>query len=411
MGIRQLVRVAVPLGALVVAAAPVGGQPPLQPAGPAAFVGADGVPVVVLPDPPAGGPPTLYESEPGVPFMATSTALCDGLRADCPRWFAGASGLVMTRTLPSGAPAAVLPPGGVVLTTAAAAATWPGGVDLRLGRWFGPAGTQAIECVYWGVYGLGSAATVTDAANRLQAVPQAPGVTVAGAPAAEFLASARAEQIARSDLVNDLEINWLFAPWGRPEYVGVDDGVFTLGLLAGFRFFQLEDVLTLTSLAGTAPAGATFGVAGGADQLALALATNNNIYGPQFGGRADWHLTPRLRLSLVEKGLIGGNAITTSAALATGNGIGATFADGQPVRTHAATSTFAYLAQLDAGLVWDVTSTWSLSLGYRLVGVGNIGQSDASWPRTVTGPGSLTHLTTNGSTLVHGGFAGFEGRY
>jgi len=328
-----------------------------------------------------------------------------------PRWFAGASGLVMTRTLPSGATTSILPGTGAVLSTSDASATWPGGVDLRLGRWFGAQQRHAVELIYWGVYNMGSAATVTDSNNGLDAVPQAPGVTVGGQPAATFLANARSQQIARSDLVNDIEINWVVAPWGRPEYRTAADRPVTLMWLMGFRFFELQDVLTMTSLAGTAPPGSTFGVNGGADQLAFNVATNNNLYGGQIGGKFDWHFLPNVRLSVVKKFMLAGNSITNTSTMAGGNGTTAAFAGGSPVQVHSTAGTVAYLGSIDAAVAWDITRHWSLFGGYRVVGVGNVAQADQSWPVTVSSPGSLTAIDPAGSTLIHGAFAGFEGRY
>jgi len=353
-------------------------------------------------------PPQLYES---LPYAQLSPVVMPEPLPDWPRWYAGATGLVMTRTLQSGAATSVQPGHGIVLSTGNAGATWPGGVDLHVGRWLGDSQEHAIEAVYWGVSNMGATASVTDPGNRLQAIPQAPGVTVAGSPASAFLQNARAQEISRNDLVNDVEINWVWAPMGRPEFFNEGDSPVTLTWLAGFRFFELQDILNYTSLAGTVPAGATFGVNGGANQLGLNIATNNNIYGAQIGGKADWHLLPKLRLSLVKKFMIGGNSITDTSSMATGNGVGAKFAGGVPVQVHSTASTFSYLGSLDAGLAWDVTRNWSLSLGYRVVGLGNVAQSDASWPTSVTSPVSLSQINTAGSTFVHGGFAGFEGRY
>ena len=376
--------------------------------------------VPVLPAPiPSGG---LAQPSPGViqppsqlfeasPYGQLVPVVMPDPLPDWPRWYAGATGLVMTRTLPSGAATSVLPGHGVVLTTSNAGATWPGGVDLHVGRWFGAYQEHAIEAVYWGVYNMGATGSVTDPGNHLQAIPQAPGVTVGGSPASSFLQNARSQEISRNDLVNDVEINWVYAPMGRPEFFNEGDGPVTLTWLAGFRFFELQDILNYSSLAGTVPAGAAFGVNGGANQLGLNIATNNNIYGAQIGGKADWHLLPKLRLSLVKKFMIGGNSITDTSSMATGNGVGATFAGGAPVQVRSTASTFSYLGSLDAGLAWDVTRRWSLSLGYRVVGVGNIAQSDPAWPTSVTSPSSLSHINAAGSTFVHGGFAGFEGRY
>jgi hypothetical protein len=69
------------------------------------------------------------------------------------------------------------------------------------------------------------------------------------------------------------------------------------------------------------------------------------------------------------------------------------------------------VGSVDTGVAWDITPRWSLSMGYRVVGVGNVALSDQSWPNSITSPASLSVLNTAGSTIVHGGFAGFEGRY
>jgi hypothetical protein len=369
------------------------------------------LPVPALPRPASGAFQVAPQGEQLLPAEPEWTAIPAEPLPNWPRWYAGATGLVMTRTLPSGAATSTLPGHGVVLMTSNAAATWPGGVELHVGRWLGARQEHAVEAVYWGVYNIGSTASVTSSDNQLQAIPQAPGVTVAGSPASAFLANARSQEISRSDLVNNVEINWVYAPGGRPEFFAEGTGPVTLTWLAGFRFFELQDVLNYTSLAGTVPAGATFGVNGGASQLGLNIATNNNIYGAQIGGKADWHLLPQLRLSVVNKFMIGGNAITDTSSMATGNGTTATFASGSPVQVHSTASTFSYLGSLDAGLAWDITRNWSLAIGYRLVGVANIAQSDSAWPTSVTSPASLSQINSSGSTFVHGGFAGFEGRY
>ena len=140
-------------------------------------------------------------------YAALPQAVATDIVPEWPRWFAGASGLIMTRTLPTGT-ATMQPVAGLTtLTTASALATWPGGLDFQVGRWMGDQQTWALEGIYWGVYGLGTSATVTG--TGIDSIPQAPGVTLAGSPASAFLAAATQQQVARSDLVNDVEINWL----------------------------------------------------------------------------------------------------------------------------------------------------------------------------------------------------------
>ena len=118
--------------------------------------------------------------------------------------------------------------------------------------------------------------------------------------------------------------------------------------LAGFRFSHLEDVLTLES--------------GSTD---LNVATNNNLYGGQVGAKFDWRFAPRWRVSAVPKFLLAGNAITNTSTL-----------DGTGV--YSSLGVFSWLGSVDTGINWDPTERWSLWMGYRVVGVGNISQADQS---------------------------------
>jgi len=354
--------------------------------------------------PAVGEPSPMYIADPltadgfaGIPVGAAADML-----PNWPRWFAGASGLVMTRTLPAGA-ATMQPSGGVQLSTSDASASWPGGIDLHVGRWFGPRQQHAVEFIYWGVYGIGSTATASQ--TSIDAIPQAPGVDVGSTPASAWLTASSAQQISRSDLFNDVEINWLYSLWERPEFLSQDPAApsrrINLIWLAGFRFFELQDVLTQTSFSGSGAPGT----------LDLGVATNNNLYGAQVGAKFDWRLLSQVRFSAVPKFMIAGNSITNTTALATGSGTDATFVSGSPVNVHSTLGVFSWLGSVDTGVAWDVTDRWSLSLGYRVVGVGNIAQADGQWPAVISSPASITGIDAGSSTIIHGGFAGFEGRY
>ena len=277
-----------------------------------------------------------------------------------PRWFASASGLVMTRSLPDSANSSG--PGALPLavSTRSASASWPGGVDLRLGRWFGDRQEHAIEFIYWGVYNMGSSA-------QQQTGPTS-GV------------------LSRSDTINNIEINWLYAPQTRPEF-HQGNQLINWMWLAGFRFFQLEDQLILD-----VPS----------DNFVLQTTTNNNLFGGQFGGRFDWEIAPRMRFVVVPKFLLAGNASSNRATES-----GATTAD-----VRSPVDVFSWLGSVDTSVAWDVTERWSLWLGYRVVGVGNIAQADGQWPSTLpASAASLKGIATGSESIIHGAFAGFESRY
>lgn len=359
-----------------------------------------------LPAPPAAlpsvaEPPPMYIPDPSAadgfpgfrPFDASDRL------PDWPRWFAGASGLVMTRSLPNGT-ATMLPAGGTQLITTDGGLSWPGGVDLHIGRWFGDRQRHALEFIYWGVYGIGGSALTSAVPPAIDAIPQAPGATIGGLPAAAFLAAAAGQQIARSDVINDVEINWLYAPATRPEFQPRQRPV-NLIWLAGFRFFEVGDTLTLTSRPGDAALSPAL----------FTVATNNNLFGAQVGAKFDWRFLPTVRFDVVPKFMIAGNAITDTTALATAAGTPAVFPGGEPVRVHSQLGVFSWLGSVDTGLAWDVTEHWTLSLGYRVVGVGNIAQADGQWPVVIATPAAISGIAAGSSTIVHGGFAGFEARY
>jgi len=347
-------------------------------------------------------PPPMYVADPLADdgFAAMPVGVGDGLAPAWPRWFAGASGLIMTRTLPAGS-ATMQPVGGVQLATGDAGANWSGGVDFHVGRWLGMRQQHAVELIYWGVYELTGSSRTSSSLGGIDAIPQAPGVDVAGQPAAAFLNDLTAQQINRSDVINDIEINWVYSLWDRPEFLPRERAV-NLMWLAGFRFFEVSDQLTLQNGTGNPQLGG----------LDFDVATNNNIYGAQVGAKFDWRFLPRVRLAIVPKFMIGGNAITNTSGLVQTDGTYGTFtADGSPAKVHSTLGVFSWLGSVDTGLAWDVTDQWSLSMGYRVVGVGNIAQADGQWPTSIVSPDSLSRISAGSSTIVHGGFAGFEGRY
>ena len=354
-----------------------------------------------LPAPAGLEPPPLYLAEPfaDVTFTGMPQQIATGGMQPWPRWFAGATGLVMTRTLPSGV-ATMQPVAAGQLRTSDASFGWPGGVDLHVGRWFGERQQHAVEFIYWGVYQMGDSATLAAGPPGIDAIPQAPGASVGGIPASDFLTGAAQQRIERADVVNDIEINWVYSLWDRPEFLPREREV-NLMWLAGFRFFQVNDQLTLTSGSGNPAIGA----------IDLGVATNNNIYGGQVGAKFDWRFLPSLRFNVVPKFMIGGNAITNTSSLAGANGTQATFAGGVPAQAYSELGVFSWLGSVDTGVAWDVTENWSLWLGYRVVGVGNIAQADGQWPSTITSPESLSGIAAGTEMIIHGGFAGFQSRY
>jgi hypothetical protein len=354
-----------------------------------------------LPVPDGLEPTPLYLAEPfgDITFTGMPQPIDPYAERRWPRWFAGASGLLLTRTLPGGT-ATMQPSTAGQLMTNDAEFGLPGGIDLHVGRWFGPQQHHAVEFIYWGVYQMGDSSTLSAGPPGINAIPQAPTASVGGIPASDFLLGAAQQRIERADVINDVEINWIYSVGDRPEFLPADRKV-NLMWLAGFRFFQVNDQLTLTTGSGNPAIGA----------IDLGVATNNNIYGGQVGAKFDWRFLPTVRLNIVPKMMVGGNAITNTSSLAGADGTQATFPGGAAARGFSELGVFSWLGSVDTGIAWDVTDQWSLWVGYRVVGVGNIAQADEQWPSLITSPASLTGIAAGSDTIIHGGFAGFQGRY
>ena len=130
--------------------------------------------------------------------------------------------------------------------------------------------------------------------------------------------------------------------------------------------------------------------------------TNNNLFGGQFGGRFDWEVAPRMRFVVVPKFLLAGNASSNRA----------TQSSGPPENIRSAVDVFSWLGSVDTSVAWDISERWSLWLGYRVVGVGNIAQADGQWPSTLpASAASLEGIGTGSESIIHGAFTGFESRY
>jgi hypothetical protein len=111
-----------------------------------------------------------------------------------------------------------------------------------------------------------------------------------------------------------------------------------------------------------------------------------------------------MRFVVVPKILLAGNSISNRAVSSTG---GTTTAD-----ERSTLGEFSWLGSVDTSLAWDVSDRWSLWIGYRVVGVGNIAQADGQWPSTIPpSAASISGVAAGSESIIHGGFAGFESRY
>jgi hypothetical protein len=147
----------------------------------------------------------------------------------CNNWYAYVGGLVMGRDMPNrfwttfeaGNPPNQLQyfPG----------ADWGGGVDTRIGYWFGcgcgdpcnggcggGGGRVGIEAVYWGAWDLNGENQIYDPNNALSAVTDVGLVSFGGAPVPTFFDNARSHRLTRENEFHNVELNFLYLPCCNP---------------------------------------------------------------------------------------------------------------------------------------------------------------------------------------------------
>jgi hypothetical protein len=298
-------------------------------------------------------------------------------------------------------------------------ADWGGGVDTRIGYWFGcgccgdpcscsnscgSTGRLGIEVAYWGVWGMNGNATVTDGpfgANQLGTV-QNDGFVGFLAPddASNWFDNARAVTLLRNDEINNVEINFLYMPCCESS------NRFQMTAVAGIRYFEFKDNLTWEQFAGTGLP------AGDPDEAVVNADVTNNLIGFQLGAYLNYQVCDRWSIFAVPKIGIYGNHITGFNSMALSNGTQATFdANGDALNFHNSANVFSMLGSIDVGFNWAFNQNWSLVGGYRVVAVSGVALGDNQIPQFFADEAGWKTIKTNGDLIVDGAFVGIEARF
>jgi hypothetical protein len=296
---------------------------------------------------------------------------------------------------------------------------WGGGVDTRIGYWFGcgccgdpcgccnscgASGRAGIEVDYWGVWGMNGVASITDAgvgANQLGTV-QNDGFVGFLAPddASLWFDNAHAVKLLRNDEVNNVEVNFLYMPCCDAC------NRFQMTALAGFRYFQFRDDLTWDQFAGT-------GLPAGDPGEAITVANvSNNLFGFQIGAYMNYQICNRWSFFAVPKVGIYGNHISGFNSMFLSDGTQAKFdASGDALNFNNSANTFSVLGSIDIGVNWCFSRNWSFVGGYRVVGVSGVALADNQIPQFFADEAGWKTIKTNGDLIIDGAFAGLECRF
>ena len=297
--------------------------------------------------------------------------------------------------------------------------SWGGGVDTRIGYWFGcgccgdpcscsntcgASGRFGIEAAYWGVWGMNGSNSVTDPTNQLGTV-QNDGFVGFHAPddASTWFDNAHSVTLSRDDTVNNVEVNFMWMPCCD------SCNRFQMTALFGVRYFRFTDNLTWDQFAN--PANPALPV-GASDEAIVNANVQNNLIGFQIGAYLNYQICNRWSVFAVPKIGIYGNHITGLNSMALADGTQATFdANGDALNFHTSANVFSMLGSLDVGFNWAFSRNWSVIGGYRVVAVSGLALGDNQIPQFFADEAGWKTVKTNGDLILDGAFAGLEARF
>jgi hypothetical protein len=263
---------------------------------------------------------------------------------------------------------------------------------------------HGVEVTYWGLWGLDSEASIRSETDSLSTPIDLGFVDIVapGSPASLFFDNAREHRLRRENEFHNVEVN--LVDFSMP--MSARD--LTFQWLVGARFFRFDEFLQFASVAG----GNEFGNNAGLAEAYLDLDVENNLYGVQIGGRGDWRVHRNWRIFAGTKVGVFANDIDFDTQLYRGDGALAVFSStGNTFNLSNNKVDVSMLAQIDLGVSYDITRNWSATIGYRAVGITGLALADDQIPAFLAAEGDWTDIDSNGSMILHGGFAGLEFRY
>lgn len=293
---------------------------------------------------------------------------------------------------------------------------YAGGAEVRFGRVFGGGcdsgcgcnsggcDLSAVEFTYWGVWDLGGEDSIYSPTDNISSPINLGFVDIIapGTPASDYFDNSREHRVSRHDEVHNVEINFL----NFNMSTGCDN--VQIQWLVGARFFKFDEFIQFGAVSG----GNEFGSNGGINEAYLDIDVENNLYGVQVGGRADWRVAPKMRLFAAPKFGLFANDIDLSTQLYRGDGALATFASsGNSFNLNSSKTDVAFLGQIDIGTTWDFSKNWSATIGYRALAITGVALGDDQIPPYLAAEGDWTDVDSAGALILHGGFAGVEFRW
>ncbi len=321
-------------------------------------------------------------------------------RARSANWVVGVFAMSFARDYEDGVLLSQNPSGDLLFTTDADEGDFGGyGVNLTRRQCNG----RGLELRYWAFNT--SASARLDGANVNSALP-----TLAflehGPSARDVLSiydTTEFHTIDRETDINNFEVNLLnnggFYQTRRGRSAAFE-------LVGGIRWFQFDERLAYTTAGDTA----TFPLA--TESFTYQSQVSNDLVGFQLGARNELCLTNRLRGFFGVTAGIFNNHIQTRQNFFDANGVGASLTDGPSTGREYdysdSKNDVAILGELDAGVTYQISQRARARFGYRTFGVAGVALAADQIPVDFRRTDRVQNAESNGSLLLHGGYAGME---
>ena len=256
------------------------------------------------------------------------------------------------------------------------------------------AGGTGIEGRYWGLFN-GAASASLGNSPRLgipglaEVIDPTSGMGYYG-----IAMNADVHTITRSNEIHNIEFNFL-------KNMGVHTGrcaSSTNELFAGFRWFNFDEGFSfLSSTAGGTP-----------ESIRYDIDVENTLLGLQAGGRSEMGLSQRLRFAAGLKGGLFNNHVRARQGLQNNLGVYGLVNGNQNFDFDDSKNDVAFLGELDASLLMQISSSARARIGYRAIGVSGVALAPNQIPLSFSNLPTVRDVDSNGSLLLHGAYLGLE---
>ncbi len=357
-------------------------------------------------------------------------------------WFGGVGGLYMTRDNANKVWLSVDDDNitDKVMTTHDADMGFGVGFEASIGRYYCN-NTRAWQLSYWGISPNEQEHSVyagVDTVGNLGTSRTFDGLQYNGGNVADFYNDEDVHRLRRNYDFHNFEFNIMGAPGyaaavgcGAPfGDVGGNCGTCGNGVggcggcsacvsscdwrfnwLAGFRYFQFsEDFLYSSDAADTVFTGAP-------EEVHYDIDIENHLIGFQLGGIADycwssrWNFRNSIKVGAYASHINHRSRIYGSAGTATINNINSPY-NGDDWLVSSAKNDVAFMAEWDTALTYQWTCNWRARMGYRAVAITGVAFAGEQIPtETYVDLGNVRIIDSNGSMILHGGYASLEYSY